>query len=303
MRRRPFLALAGSLSATLTGCVGERSTPTTPSRTPSPTRTRTSEPLTELLDPPDPPESPTVAEAEAYVRANERVSVHNDLVRYGDGDPALSPRIGEPRAAAVVDAEEGRYLFGACEGRAEYADRGAYGTNHHEVPYFVGDGVAIRAPWTAVVCRVRESPYAGDPAENAVAPDEGPGAELHVFQFADEPAPLAVSVSLLGDGDATYVERYRLVHEPDGGDEPGPPVPHALSNVTVREGTYRITASVDGGGTARTRWTLGSDTDAPAWTSTSVLVGPEGTPHVTVPDVHDSLEPSRSQCLQIVRDG
>jgi hypothetical protein len=304
MRRRPFLAVAGSLSASLVGCAGRRSTPTA-TRTPTPdTTTRPSTPLTETLDPPDPPASPTVADAEAYVRENERVAVHNDLVRYGGGDPALSPRLSEPRAAAVVDAAEGVYLFGACEGRAEYTERGGYGTNHHAVPYFVGDGVARRAPWTAVVCRLRDSPYAAsDPDENAVPPGEAPGAELHVYQFADDPAPLTVSLDYLGDdGDATYVERRRLVHDRDVADDPGPPVPFALSNLAVREGTYRVTAAVEGGSTTRTRWTLGPDTDAPAWTSTSVLVGPAGTPHVAVPDVHEALRPSRSRCLRAVRD-
>jgi hypothetical protein len=300
MRRRRLLTALSLLPAAVAGC-GGRTAPVTPTRTETPTPADTATPIGETEPLPDPPSSPTAADALAFVREYERVAATNELVEYGNGSPARRPRIGEPKATVVVAAEEGFYLFGACEAEARYGDRGGYGINRHEVPHFLGrDGRHEVAPWTAVVCDTRDRPYAADdPRENVVVPNEYPGAEIHLFRFDGAAHDVSVAVEYL---DAEPPERAFSATVESSGDAPDPAYEYVLANVVVRRGRYRVTARVSGASAAETEasatWTL-DDAEAPSWTGLSVFVADDGRPHVALPDADaDVLVPGRSMCFR-----
>jgi hypothetical protein len=302
MRRRRLLAALSLLPAALAGCSG-RTDPAPPERTETETSTPvdTATPLTATEPRPDPPTSPTAAEAVAFVREYERVAVANQLVEYGGGSLARRPRIGDPKATVVVAADEGFYLFGACEAEARYGDRGGYGINRHEVPHFLGrDGRHEVAPWSAIVCDTRNRPYAAaDPDENVVVPGESPGAEIHVFRFDGAARGVSVTVEYLDAG--TPKRAFSTVVEASS-DAPDPAYEYVLSNVAVRRGRYRVTATVPDASSPETEatatWTL-DDPEAPSWTGRSVFVAENGRPHVALPDVDDdALVPGRSMCFR-----
>lgn len=302
MRRRRLLAALSTLPVAVAGC-GGRTDSETPVRTPTPTATPpdTATPIAETTPLPDPPESPTAEDALAFVREYERVAATNRLVRRGGDGPARDPEIGDPAAVLVAESDRGFYLFGACRAEATYGDDGGFGINRHEVPHFVGRrGDHDVAPWSAAVCDTRERPYAaanGD--ENAVAPGEAAGAEIHLYRFDGGARDVEVTVEYLDDGPPRRVFSTTVEARSD---LPDPAYPYICSNVAVRRGRYRVSADVPAADVpdddAVTTWTL-TGPDAPSWTGLSVFVGDDGRPVVGLPDTDDdSLVPGPSMCFE-----
>ncbi|MFA1611985.1 hypothetical protein [Halobellus rubicundus] len=306
MRRRRLLAALALLPASLAGCNG-RTAPTTPRPTdadpaiPGPTAT----PLTETRPLPEPPDAPSAQEALAFVREYERIAARNRIVEHGGERGARNPEVGEPAAALAATTDAGFYLFGACRASGEYGERGGYGINRHEVPHFVGrEGRHEVAPWSAVVCESADRAFAADdPAENAVAPEEYYGAEIHLFRFDGAARDVRVLVDYLDDGAPQAV--YSTTVEASD-DAPDPAYEYVLGNLAVRRGTYRVSVDVADAAVddpdATATWTL-SDPDAPAWTGLSVFVGEDGRPAIGLPDAaDDSLVPGPSLCATQLED-
>jgi hypothetical protein len=305
MRRRRLLAALSTLPASLAGC-GGRTGPVTdrPTETETTVPGPTATPLTETEPLPEPPESPSAADALAFVREYERVAVRNHLVEHAGDAPARRPEVGDPAATLVVESDAGFYLFGACSASAQYGERGGYGRNRHEVPHFVGrDGRHEVAPWSAVVCESAEEPYAAaDADENAVDPGEEYGAEIHLFRFDGAAHDVSVFVDYLDDGAPRAVFSTTVEASADA---PDPAYEYVLGDLAVREGTYRVTVDVAGASAsdpdAVSTWTL-SDPEAVSWTGLSVFVGDDGRPHVGLPDTEDdSLVPGPSLCARQLR--
>ena len=305
MRRRRLLAALTLLPASLAGCNG-RSAPVTPRPTSEPTIPGpTATPISGTAPLPEPPDSPSKAEALAFVREYERVAARNEIAEYAGDAPARNPEIGEPSAALAVATEAGFYLFGACRASGEYDDRGGYGINRHEVPHFVGrDGTHKVAPWSAVVCESADPPFAADdPAANVVDPDEYYGAELHLFRFDGATHDVRVIVDYLDDGPPQPIFSTTVAASDDA---PDPAYEYVLAGLAVRRGTYRVTVDVADAAAddpdATATWTL-SDPDAPAWTGLSIFVGDDGRPAIGLPDAEDdSLVPGPSLCATQLRD-
>ncbi|MFD1598293.1 hypothetical protein [Halobellus rarus] len=307
MRRRRLLAALSVLPASLAGC-GGRTGPTTdrPTETDTTVPGPTATPLSETEPLPNPPESPSPADALAFVREYERVAVRNALVEYAGDAPARRPEVGDPAATLVVESDAGYFLFGACSAAAQYGERGGYGRNRHEVPHFVGRGGHHEvAPWSAVVCESADEPFAAaDPGANAVDPTEHYGAEIHLFRFDGAEHPVTVSVDYLDDGAPRAVFSTTVAASADA---PDPAYEYVLGNLAVRRGKYRVTVDVAGASAADpdavSTWTL-STPEAPSWTGLSVFVDDDGRPHIGLPDTdNDSLVPGPSLCARQLRHG
>jgi hypothetical protein len=324
MRRRRLLAALALLPASIAGCGGRVETPTyreTPTAATSAAATAT--PLTETLPLPEPPRSPSAADALAFVREYERTAARNELVEYGA--PARRPEVGDPQATLVAEADVGFYLFGACRASARYGDGRGFGTNRHEVPHFVGrDGRHAVGGFSAVVCDVAERAYAAsDLDSNAVRAGEQSGAEIHLFRFDGGAHAVSVSVEYLDGAESHEVFSTTVEAAPDA---PDPAYEYVLSNIAVRTGTYRVSVDVrdaaeesSDAATAEdhreataeenaqvtaaerhsaTTWTLSGPDDI-SWHGLSVFVGGGGRPHVGLPAADEPLlVPGPSRCFR-----
>lgn len=273
-----------TLPAVLAGC-----TSSSPVNRPTETSTVTPpEMIDECRAIPEPPTSPTQAEAREFVAAYEEARIYNWLVSQNDGPDECRPdgpgssasaagvagatevTIEGTQTAVVAETSSGYYVVSSCSARAAYwcRDEGRTcshaGRNADFVTHYVSNGHHARIPHNWFVCHARADPYrVPDTDKNISLSAEEPGLTFRVYLFADNEDEADVSLTYLDADEQVLQETYT----PNVG-------PAVQSNVTVATGEYRLVVETADERAVHEFSVTGQD-DA-AWNGFCVYLGPDG---------------------------
>jgi hypothetical protein len=280
-RRRLLAAAAGTAFAGATaGCLGDTlgtdSTTADGGDDPTDATTTTQRTTREVTasgtyaDAPDGPNTypdrPTEASrvpCERFVEDFESVRTYNALHESNVEELSVSATTHHDRAA-----HDGQYVLATASGYANYADGVHADWGQAPALYYVSPDLVVRTGRLQDYYSNCEDVFASDdPSENFAAVCEGGDAAFRAYNMHPDAHTLSVTVHYRGDGgDERILEDEYFLGTTDAFEQ---------GSVTYRKGTYRVTASLEGGPQATSDWELQRE---PTWEDPPlcILIEPTG---------------------------